>query len=281
MKLYKYRSDIYRDLLAIVSNQIFIPTKDNLNDPAEVLFDDRQLLDNIKVRKEQKQIHESVERNYKILIEGIKKKVGIFSLSKNVTNELLWSYYSNGHNGFCIEYESEILKEQLKDDSFPFEIEVDYSQGIPDLSLDMYFSSSNNLPFLIQILVGNKSYLWAHEEEVRLITCKSGLLDINPNAVTGIYFGVKMSEYHKDLIMKVLKNRNISFFQMQLVPNSYALEFKQINNVESIPKTEQILDKHFTPKEIINKLMEDIVENKENTCIIYSMEDIKKLTENL
>lgn len=90
-----------------------------------------------------------------------------------------------------------------------------------------------------------------------------------------------MSEYHKDLIMKVLKNRNISFFQMQLVPNSYALEFKQINNVESIPKTEQILDKHFTPKEIINKLMEDIVENKENTCIIYSMEDIKKLTENL
>ena len=79
MKLYKYRSDIYRDLLAIVSNQIFIPTKDNLNDPAEVLFDDRQLLDNIKVRKEQKQIHESVERNYKILIEGIKKKVGIFS----------------------------------------------------------------------------------------------------------------------------------------------------------------------------------------------------------
>lgn len=68
---------------------------------------------------------------------------------------------------------------------------------------------------------------------------------------------------------------------MQLVPNSYALEFKQINNVESIPKTEQILDKHFTPKEIINKLMEDIVENKENTCIIYSMEDIKKLTENL
>lgn len=152
MKLYKYRSDIYRDLLAIVSNQIFIPTKDNLNDPAEVLFDDRQLLDNIKVRKEQKQIHESVERNYKILIEGIKKKVGIFSLSKNVTNELLWSYYSNGHNGFCIEYESEILKEQLKDDSFPFEIEVDYSQGIPDLSLDMYFSSSNNLPFLYKSL---------------------------------------------------------------------------------------------------------------------------------
>ena len=90
-----------------------------------------------------------------------------------------------------------------------------------------------------------------------------------------------MSEYHKDLIMKVLKNRNISFFQMQLVPNSYALEFKQINNVESIPKTEQILDKQFTPKEIINKLMEDIVENKENTCILYSMEDIKKLTENL
>lgn len=255
MKLYKYRADIYRDLLTLVSNQIYIPTKENLNDPAEVLFDDRQLLDDIKVRKKQKQIHESVERDYKLLIEGIRKKVGIFSFSKNVTNELLWSYYSDGHKGFCIEYKSEVLKEQLKDGKFPFEIEVNYSQGIPDLSLDTYFSSSNSLPFLMQILVGNKSYPWAHEEEIRLITCKSGLFNIDSNAVTGIYFGVKMSECHKDLIMKVLKNRNISFFQMQLIPNSYTLEFKQIYNEESIPKTDQVSDEHFTPKEIISKLM--------------------------
>ena len=43
MKLYKYRADIYRDLLTLVNNQIYAPTAQNLNDPAETIVNDSKM----------------------------------------------------------------------------------------------------------------------------------------------------------------------------------------------------------------------------------------------
>ena len=43
MKLYKYRAEIYRDLLTLVNNQIYAPTAQNLNDPAETIVNDSKM----------------------------------------------------------------------------------------------------------------------------------------------------------------------------------------------------------------------------------------------
>ena len=59
-----------------------------------------------------KQFSGDVKKQYQELLEKF-AQIGIYSLSNNVTNELLWAYYGGGHTGFAIEYDIDILKESL------------------------------------------------------------------------------------------------------------------------------------------------------------------------
>ena len=109
MKLYKYRADIYRDLLTLVNNQIYAPTVQNLNDPAETIVNDSKMYEVFNLMEKSGLPINIAKDNYAKIIAQARTELGIFSLSKTVVNELLWAYYTNGHKGFCIEYDSEQL----------------------------------------------------------------------------------------------------------------------------------------------------------------------------
>ena len=127
--------------------------------------------------------------------------MGIFSLSKTVFNELLWAYYTNGHKGFCIEYDFEQLQKSFPDGLLQSTFEVQYNNDTPEFSINSIINYLEN----------------------------DGLFEISPESVTGIYFGLRMSESDKELIKKTLKGRNIKYYQMKLKPNSYLLEAELIN----------------------------------------------------
>ena len=57
---------------------------------------------------------------------------------------------------------------------------------------------------------------------------RQGLKTIPTEAVTGIYFGLRMPESDKELIINSLKGRDIKYYQMKLKPNSYLLEAELI-----------------------------------------------------
>ena len=114
MKLYKYRADIYRDLLTLVNNQIYAPTVQNLNDPAETIVNDSKMNEVFDLIEKSGLPKKKAKDNYNKIITQARTELGIFSLSKTVVNELLWAYYTNGHRGFCIEYNLEELKKSLK-----------------------------------------------------------------------------------------------------------------------------------------------------------------------
>lgn len=115
-KAYKYRGGIgifdgegnsifHRDVNTLANNEIYLPTINELNDPTEGFFDDSQ----IKRFVDQ---HRRVSEQFVKAYRDIQKKsgeVGIYSLSRNVDNELLWAYYATGHTGFAIEYDTDIL----------------------------------------------------------------------------------------------------------------------------------------------------------------------------
>ena len=69
---------------------------------------------------------------------------------------------------------------------------------------------------------------WEREEEIRITLYSSGLFEISPESVTGIYFGLRMTESDKELARNSLKGRNIKYYQMKLKPNSYLLETELI-----------------------------------------------------
>lgn len=236
MKGYKYRSGIgildkdgksifERDVNTIVNNQIYLPTKDELNDPTEGFYDDVSF---IKLLDTFKGYSSEVKKQYYKLLDKF-KNIGVYSLSKNNDNELLWAYYASGHTGFAIEYDIDILKESLNHNAyfqFVFDFDVDYVERIPQVDISLLHDKNHNL--MLKTFLGSKSLSWEHEDEYRLIFDGNGLFDIDYRAITGIYFGYRMHEDEEDFIMDKLKGRRLNYFKMELIDHSYNLSRKEL-----------------------------------------------------
>lgn len=103
MKVYKYRGgnpdslQLHLDTLA--KNQFWASRADQLNDPAEGFVDDRLVRSALSASG----AREVLTRFDDVL--AVRNKAGVFSLSRTPVDELLWSYYADGHRGFCIEYD--------------------------------------------------------------------------------------------------------------------------------------------------------------------------------
>ena len=223
MKLYKYRADIYRDLLTLVNNQIYAPTVQNLNDPAETIVNDSKMNEVFDLIEKSGLPKKKAKDNYNKIITQARTELGIFSLSKTVVNELLWAYYTNGHRGFCIEYNLEELKKSLKVHWHSI-FNVQYKNDTPEFSINSMTNYLENDAQFVKCIIATKSMAWEREEEIRITLYSSGLLGISPESVTGIYFGLRMAESDKELVKNSLKGRNIKYYKMKLKPNSYLLE---------------------------------------------------------
>ena len=228
MKLYKYRSDIYRDLLTLVNNQIYAPTVQHLNDPSETIVNDSKMYEVFNLIEKSGLSINIAKDNYAKIVDQVRTKLGIFSLSKTVFNELLWAYYANGHKGFCIEYDFEQLKKSISKGHLHSIFNVQYKNDTPEFSMNnITYNLVDDTQFL-KCLIATKSMAWEREEEIRITLYSSGLLGISPESVTGIYFGFRMPESDKELIKASLASRDIKYYQMELKPNSYLLEAELI-----------------------------------------------------
>lgn len=224
MKLYKYRADIYRDLLTLVNNQIYVPSVEELNDPCECMLDtsdrfahlegdDKLLCDEYYMGLEELEITTNK------VIKEAKSKYGVISFCSEFDIELMWSYYSNGHKGFCIEYDIDIIKSNQVGECYL--LDMKYYPQLPRYSARLCAFSQRKT---IELSLGVKSFSWSHEKEKRLVIAEKGLKDIPENSVIGVYFGLRMSESDKNLIKRSLTTRNVQYYQMRLEPNSYLLE---------------------------------------------------------
>ena len=225
MKVYKYRYGLERDLKTLESMKLFAPTSDKLNDPCEGVFIDEIVSDKVN------SLHPYFKQGFKRFYEE-NKNIGIYSLSKTPIDELLWAYYANSHKGFCIEYD---LEELLKINDLKTHFDVNYGD-INKLNFGTAFVN-NSIEKLLKLILGNKSNVWRHEDEIRLLTESSGSKEISEEAITGIYFGLRMPEcsdedkvVSQNDIMFALKNKNIKFYKMYLESDSYQLNFNEIES---------------------------------------------------
>lgn len=235
MKVYKYRG-IYdeiifeRDLNSIQKNNFWGANFQTLNDPCETIITSDTLIKQSKFilpifGKNSKEKFEPVMDALNGLLSHT-QKIGIYSLSKTYIDELLWAHYANSHNGYCIEFDFETLLKSYKSDrvySFP----VIYKKQPP--SIDFYnIIKSNESNDLIQKMAGYKSIRWKYEEEIRIVTEDYGDHSYDYNAIKGIYFGLRMSEKHKNEIMKRLKGRGINYYQIEQISKTYKFSIVQV-----------------------------------------------------
>jgi hypothetical protein len=80
---------------------------------------------------------------------------------------------------------------------------------------------------IIKKIAGFKSIRWNYEKEYRILTELSGKHKYQEQAVTGIYFGFRMSDKEKTMIYNNLKDRSIQFFEIIQVGPSYRFHKKK------------------------------------------------------
>lgn len=255
MKVYKYRgveSDIFqRDLNTFQNNQFFASKFEMLNDPFEANFNEiisttLDLLKNIFSVDAEK-----VKRHLKELLD-LKQKIGILSLSKNCYSEQMWAYYASSNRGYCIEYDFEKLKDNTQNFDYSSELEIQYSDTIPTLSID---DMKSNL--MLSKMYGTKKKGWIHEDEIRLIFDNSSLKNHHESAITGIYFGYQSSDDSIESFKEIFKNRNVKFYR--IYPD------KQKNNLNSTLFYETTKQNKFDLKKFNFEVLEyqnnSVVEN--------------------
>ncbi|WP_051199612.1 DUF2971 domain-containing protein [Christiangramia echinicola] len=235
MKVYKYRGGNFeRDLKSLKKNFYWAPKFENLNDPCETLINTdpfkKQSQSFAKLfGKEKSEQFLEVEKALNNLVEVKKKGIGIYSLSKTYLDELLWAHYADSHKGFCIEYDLDLLIGSYK--SFEkFSFPVKYTKKPPEYGVrDINKTKTEQI---VQKLAGYKSRRWNYEEEYRIVTGFYGEHPYNPDCLKSIYFGLNMEQSEKDLMMKELKGRNIQFYQIVQLYNSYKFDAIEVNDLK-------------------------------------------------
>ena len=270
MIAYKYRfgrgtkddngKDIFeRDMELLSNDTIYIPTIEQLNDPAEALFDDS--LFNLQMKLFKPFASSSSMERVNDALRDLYNKVrssGIYSLSKEPANELMWAYYASGHCGYAIIFDTEILSRSFREVKYDnmYEIDVVYSINLPQF--DITKISRQKIEDTLQCFVGNKSQAWKHETEHRLVFDKGGRkLKIDYRAVKGFVFGSRMPGDDIDFIMKTFSGRDLDYSKIELKDNSYELSLKKLK--DRYPTAEK-----YSP----NKVEYDIEELLKNDKLI-------------
>lgn len=202
--LFKYRHyykehNVVSDAVKSLYNQeIYIPSADTFNDPYDSAIPFRYnpkdlTADNIFKKSYEMAKHQfpkwSEEALHNYAYENQKKGLldnpdhieqfdketfrrtcvdfGIFCLTEDSVNNLMWSYYADSHKGFCVGYNTEkIIISQL----FGLGGKVRYEDAFPVVPL---FPGENHHHFLDLFYV--KWNVWSHENEYRLLhTYKTG-----------------------------------------------------------------------------------------------------------
>jgi hypothetical protein len=150
-------------------------------------------------------------------------KVGIFSLSADPAQMLMWSHYSDSHRGCCLQFSTDYK-------FFLLAQSVSYSPTYPNVNFFQLIKDKNVGEF-IKIALLTKSDLWKYEQEWRILEFDGPrrFYPFDVAGLTGVIFGYWMKPEDKDLIRRLTEKRNppLQFYQampwkrefkMQIVP---------------------------------------------------------------
>ena len=163
-------------------------------------------------------------------------EAGICCFTVNLDNPLMWSHYANSHSGVCLYYEipSQYVLDRYPESSPFFFVGVSqvyygdssFSDWLINGDLEMP-RKAEPIENAVSRLFCSKSSHWAHEEEARLVFNSPGQLQLKPDFLKEITFGVMTPEIDKKLVAKtVLRNNDKVVFQARTSQtNEIGLEY--------------------------------------------------------
>jgi hypothetical protein len=151
--------------------------------------------------------------------ETANSRIGIFCLSADPQNILMWGHYADCHKGCCLEFstKSEVFRRADK---------IVYSKKYPAVRLVDWMGVKNS-EMHSQFGILTKSEHWAYEQEWRLWHMGgSGLYPFGQASLTGVVFGCWMTKENKDELRKLVTGRDPKVNLYQAVPKNREFEME-------------------------------------------------------
>lgn len=145
---------------------------------------------------------------------------GVACFSETPDDSLLWAHYGGQHRGLCLEFDtsSPELGRLHK---------VRYTDRVPVLNVVDELLGDGS--FYMQMLL-TKAACWAYEREWRAIHVEADKeYCYGVEALTGVYFGARLTENERDLLGQLLYGSPTKLFQVQRGDTSFRLEVHEVN----------------------------------------------------
>lgn len=218
----------------VVESYYFLPTREKLNDPNEGIFQNQiqagitAFLQGLVGFGERNEITRSLHQLARQISQSTDKS-GVFSLSRNVVDELMWAHYGASHCGMAIEYDLELLT-RFSSRQHLHRFGVKYSEEPPNLDMQ---SLQGNAGEAVRKMLGHKSPRWSYEEEFRIVLENTnGRIPHDYRAVKSITFGLKVPNEVRGIIFERTKHKVMEFFEIAKVPGVYVLERKPLESYQ-------------------------------------------------
>lgn len=305
MKLYKYRAieNLERDLALYSENYFWASSKEELNDENEFTYNAGPLLAELEIFAKLEQTIPGTSTNFSVFLESANelfnraRNSGVFSLSTDFKNSVMWSLYASKGAGYCLAFDSDALMKIVEDpiSEQRFLLPVKYSKEAPKLFPD----DIKDQKVMFTKMLATKNESWSNESEVRIITDKVGSQRFPPSALTGIVFGTNTNEETKKKILKAFEGHHLEVSQLHKLENTYEffteslppllkdklLPSKAYNYVNSpSPTVDNFyvmstipLEDDNSKKEFVKKFKHDVAERKSNIFLMDADTDLTKL----
>ena len=201
-KLYKYKGiqdkiDFDRIIDIIESEKIYIPTREELNDPLEGAHIPPVRYGicggwNYDARHQIPHYAENIINQYRIL-----------SLSADERNMQMWAHYGNNYEGVCFEFSTNGVFGKAKP--------VNYDEA--PIGEALYEPNEEELKKVIENGYFYKSKGWESEKEYRIITDYScSELKFDRKDILSIFIGHNVADEYRDILYDTCKRYNIPVY---------------------------------------------------------------------
>jgi hypothetical protein len=239
-RLYKYRSGSTQDITSVSGAKLWFSSPSRFNDPFDCAYDivlpkltrtdcvtllsiasGGQLNAAKLARMPDAHLLQAIPAGLKSAVErGLSTVGGVCCFSETPTDLLMWGHYANGHQGFCLEFDTS------KEAAFQKARKVEYRNDIPSLGIETF--TQFDLEQAMKLLL-TKAKCWQYEQEWRVLHNESDKsYGYERRSLTAIYFGAKMPEDQILLIASILARTDTQLYRMGVSKSSFELSPEKI-----------------------------------------------------
>lgn len=154
----------------------------------------------------------------------VAKRFRLCSFTHNNSNNLMWSHYTNNHEGICVEYTDLFVDYLISNTEFIHSNSVNYSEFPPTIDIPQdSITLANNIFF-------NKQIEWAYEQEFRIIIESDKDVDyiqFPHKFIKSVIIGSKASDKLVSTVINLCKPNGIKVLFGITLGDTYNVTFQE------------------------------------------------------